>query len=303
MRIASCLIFMLPFAFHGVAAVAAPVDTTPRTIVMSAFGSEWSALKAEMTDTRTEIIADVTYIVGKLRNHDVVLFRSGVSLVNAAMTTQAALDRFQVRRIVFSGIAGGINPALSAGDVVVPERWSEYLESVFARKTANGYSVPSWLGKTLPNYGMIFPYAIEVAHPGRDLPERKFWFDADPQLVSLARTIAAGVKLKRCSQADKCLARDPRIQVGGNGVTGSSFVDNSAFRKWVHRVFQANVVDNESAAVAHVAYSNHVPFIVFRSLSDLAGGDAGDNTMATFESLASDNSAAFVLAFLSALPD
>lgn len=260
-------------------------------------------MKAEMTESRTETLADATYIVGRLRNHDVVLFRSGVSLVNAAMTTQAALDHFQIRRIVFSGIAGGINPALAAGDVVVPEHWSEYLESVFARRIRGGYTVPSWLGKTLPNYGMIFPYAVEIAHPGQEQPERRFWFDADPRLVELARTVAAGTRLRQCTEAGKCLPREPRVLVGGNGVSGPSFVDNAAFRQWIHRTFRANVVDNESAAVAHVAYANHVPFIVFRSLSDLAGGDAGDNTMATFESLASDNSAALVLTFLGALPE
>ena len=38
----------------------------------------------------------------------------------------------------------------------------------------------------------------------------------------------------------------------------------------------------ESAAVAHVAYANRVPFIAFRSLSDLAGGGSGhENEMGT----------------------
>ena len=56
------------------------------------------------------------------------------------------------------------------------------------------------------------------------------------------------------------------------------------------------------AAIAHVAYSNEKPFIAFRSLSDLAGGDPGENQWATFVQLASGNSAAVVLAFLEALP-
>jgi adenosylhomocysteine nucleosidase len=46
-----------------------------------------------------------------------------------------------------------------------------------------------------------------------------------------------------------------------------------------------------------------VPFIAFRSLSDLAGGGEGANEMGTFMSLAAGNSAALVTAFLEALPD
>lgn len=59
----------------------------------------------------------------------------------------------------------------------------------------------------------------------------------------------------------------------------------------------------ESAAVMQVAYSNTVPAIVFRSLSDLAGGDKHKNMEDTFEHLASVNSAHVVRAYLAALPD
>jgi adenosylhomocysteine nucleosidase len=50
--------------------------------------------------------------------------------------------------------------------------------------------------------------------------------------------------------------------------------------------------------VATVAYANGVPFIAFRSLSDLAGGDHKGNEMNVFFQLASDNSAAVVQRFL-----
>ncbi len=77
-------------------------------------------------------------------------------------------------------------------------------------------------------------------------------------------------------------------------------MDNKAFREYTHRTFDANVLDMESAAVAMVAYSNDVPFIAFRSLSDLAGGGEGENEMGTFMGLAADNSAKVLLAFLAA---
>jgi adenosylhomocysteine nucleosidase len=285
------------------AAAAEQMDPTPRIAVISAYSPEWLALRAAMETTRIETIADATYIVGRLESKDVVLFLSGVSMVNAAMTTQGAIDHFNITRIVFSGIAGGVNPDLSAGDVVVADRWFEYLESVFARKTATDWSVPDWLGKTLPNYGMIFPLAVEIAHPGQDKPEKRFWFDADATMLETARSVATRVELGACFRKDACLGQRPRIIIGGAGVSGPAFVDNADFRDWIYRTFKANVVDNESAAVAHVAYSNHIAFVAFRGLSDLAGGDAGENTEKALERLASDNSAAVVKAFLRALPD
>ncbi len=58
----------------------------------------------------------------------------------------------------------------------------------------------------------------------------------------------------------------------------------------------------ESAAVAQVAFINGVPFIAFRSLSDLAGGEADSNRMDLFMTLASENAASVVKAFVAALP-
>ena len=89
---------------------------------------------------------------------------------------------------------------------------------------------------------------------------------------------------------------------GGNGVSGAAFVDNADFRAYAFETFDARLLDMESAAVAHVAYVNKVPFIAFRSLSDLAGGSDDGNELPIFFQLAADNSAAVVLAFLKALP-
>ena len=88
--------------------------------------------------------------------------------------------------------------------------------------------------------------------------------------------------------------------MGGSGVSGQAFVDNAAFRDYSFRTFDANVLDMETAASAMVAYSNAVPFIAFRSLSDLAGGGQGENEIATFFKIAADNAAKVLLAFLSA---
>jgi adenosylhomocysteine nucleosidase len=286
----------------GAARAAELVDGTPRIAVMSAFEPEWTTLRAAMTDRHEQVVNGRTFVMGSLEGQDAVLFLSGISMVNAAMTTQLALDRFQISRIVFSGIAGGVDPAFAIGDVVVPSQWGEYLEAVFARETAAGWRLPSFFDRPFPNYGMIFPQPVEVARAGAMVPEQRFWFPVDAAMLAVAREVEHTVKLATCTTDNHCFERPPRVAVGGNGVSGQAFVDNRDFRKFTFKTFQARVLDMESAAVAHVAYANGVPFIAFRSLSDLAGGDQGENQLRTFFQLAADNTATVVRAFLRALP-
>jgi adenosylhomocysteine nucleosidase len=184
---------------------------------------------------------------------------------------------------------------LQIGDVTVAARWGQYLEAVFAREVDGKFQPPPWAKTPFPTYGMIFP--MEVGVRSAKGAERRFWFDADAGMLAAAAKIGA-IDLKRCTVEQACLPAAPRLVVGGNGVSGQAFVDNAAFRQYVFKTFDAQVLDMESAAVAMVAYANGVPFIAFRSLSDLAGGDQGANEIRTFFQLASDNSAAVVQRFL-----
>jgi len=295
-------VLILCVALASPAAAAPPTDDTPRTAVMSAFGPELTALLQATTDKHDVTFGGTVFTTGVLEGKPVVLFQSGMSLVNAAMTTQRAIDRFHVSRIVFSGIAGGVDPGLDVGDVVAPAQWSQYLESVMAREDSPGHFAPP-PGEPLVGapFGMIYPKAVAMPRAG-GLPEMRQWFPADPALLATAQRVAAQVALKRCTEARRCLAKPPRVVVGGNGVSGQAFVDNAALRGWAFATFQAQVLDMESAAVAQVALANGTPFIAFRSLSDLAGGDPGANQARVFFQLASDNSAAVVRAFVAALP-
>lgn len=290
------------FALATSLAAAAPwLDETPRVAVISAFQPELTLLLGRVEQARKHQVNGVEFTTGSLQGKPVVVFLSGISMTNAAMTTQLALDRFKVTHIVVSGIAGGVNPGLNIGDVTVANRWGQYLEVLAARETAPGrYQAPPWMkDATLPNFGMLHPRPVEVRSAGRTGMERKFWFDADPALLAVAAQMR-DVALERCDAQRACLTKAPRMVLGGTGVSGQAFVDNAAFREYTFQTFQANVLDMETAAIAHVAYANGVPYIAFRSLSDLAGGGEGANEMGTFLKIAADNSAKVLLAFLAA---
>jgi adenosylhomocysteine nucleosidase len=295
-------------AFTGCAtgsppSAAAPVADVPRIAVISAFEPELVKLRAATVITGTRVINGRTHYLGTLAGHDVVLLLSGFSMVNAAMNTQAMLDRFHVTGIVFSGIAGGVNPGLNVGDVTVPAQWGNYQETVFARETPAGYA-PARTTTPYANFGMMYTQGTSVPLPvgPADTLERRFWFPVDSVALQTAQRVASTTRLARCTEAGACLAHEPRIVIGGNGVSGPTFVDNAAYRVWAWNTFQADALDMETAAVAVVAFVNSVPYIAFRSLSDLAGGGQGANEMQAFGRLAADNSAAVVIEYLRALP-
>lgn len=275
------------------------LDGTPRIAVISAFAPELTVLLPQVQNPVKHRANGVEFTTGTLSGKPVVVFLSGISMTNAAMNTQLALDRFNVSHIVFSGIAGGVNPGLHIGDVTVPAQWGQYMEWLMAREDKPGqYSAPAWIKSelTMPAFGMMHPRPVEVRSTAGNA--KKFWFAADPQMLAVARNLQ-NVALEHC-HASTCLKQVPKLVVGGNGVSGQAFVDNRAFREYAFKTFEANVLDMETAATAMVAHSNGVPYIAFRSLSDLAGGGEGENEMGTFMGIAAANSAKVLQAFLTA---
>ena len=318
MHVLDCLRLMLPsrlaaFAVAGLLALSlagcatAPatgtpvrLDETPRIAVISAFEPELTLLLRQLQTPARHRVNGVEFSTGTLQGKPVVLFLSGISMVNASMNTQLVLDRFNIQSIVFSGIAGGVDPSLHIGDVSVPAQWGQYLEVLMARETAPGrYTIPPRMeAQTLAPFGMLHPRPVETRTAASPAPVRKFWFTVDPRMLETARGLGP-IALESCN-AGVCLTHKPQLRVGGNGVSGQAFVDNAAFREYAFKTFGANVLDMETAAVGMVAYSNNVPYIAFRSLSDLAGGGEGANEMVTFMNIAADNSAKVLLAFLAA---
>ena len=72
-------------------------------------------------DSRTVGVAQPAS-TGRLDGHEVVLVGAGIGKVNTALVATLLADRFACRLIVFSGVAGGLDPALRIGDVVIADR-------------------------------------------------------------------------------------------------------------------------------------------------------------------------------------
>ena len=254
------------------------------TLILVAFPPEWDAIVPHVAARSTHAINGRTVLTGDFAGKPAILAQTGVSMVNAAMTAQLLIDRFAVSRIVVSGIAGGLDPAYPVGCVIVPERWGQFLEVGMGRDAGGRYVLPPLPGETyLPPCGMMIPREVIVGSATEAEVARR-WLPADPALLAVARSIDGAA-------------------VGGAGLSGSAFVDNAAYRDYLFATFGARVLDMESAAVAQVAFANSVPFIAFRALSDLAGGESDANHLPEWMARAAANVAMATRDFVTALPD
>ncbi len=284
-------------------------DNVSRIALVSAFEPEINIFLQQIKEPEKTVINGKIFTTGKLAGKDVVLFLSGISIINASVNIQLAIDNFNISKIIFSGIAGGVNPALHIGDVVIPKKWANYQEQAFAYEGKNGWELMPWHTEEFKNFDMIFPQYTMITSKGNapNKEEAKFWFEVDSDMLKLASEISSSVTLKKCAAENKCLQNNPVIKIGGLGVSGPTFVNNKNYREWVWNNFtdsennRIDALDMESSAAATVAYMNKIPFIAFRSLSDLAGGGDEKNELPVFFQLAADNAGRMVLKFLEKL--
>jgi len=310
-------------------------ECTPRIGIVSAFGQEAAVLVAQTRAPRTWVINGNRFTTGTLRGEPVVIVLSGVSMVNSAMVTQLMVDHFRVSRLVMSGIAGGVDPAHHIGDVMIPDRWAMPLEVFWNRdnvlpatcgKEADvsclGLKLATVDGKPVPPFYLATPAAPmpsglfmreNFVMTTANAPKGEFRFDyeVDPAMYAVAQRIKPA--LERCGpkavaspgavpDPKLCVATQPKLVFGGRGVSAPVFLANPGYRAYLFEQLQAQTFEMETAALAHVAYANSIPYIAFRSLSDLAGAEEFNADVgALFASgLAETNEAAVTLAFLEA---
>jgi adenosylhomocysteine nucleosidase len=90
--------------------------------ILGAMPHEVAFMERSMTVDRTVEAGMRTFYEGSWAGQEVVLVLSRVGKVSASITTLLLLERFGVTHIVFTGVAGAVDPSLRIGDVVVAER-------------------------------------------------------------------------------------------------------------------------------------------------------------------------------------
>ena len=87
--------------------------------IIGAMDEEVAMIKAQLTDVQVETRAAMDFYKGKLEGKEVVVVRSGIGKVNAAVCTQILVDHYGVDAVINTGIAGSLRNEIEIGDVVL----------------------------------------------------------------------------------------------------------------------------------------------------------------------------------------
>jgi adenosylhomocysteine nucleosidase len=254
-------------------------SVSARIGIMGALNEEIKMLKDEMKLTKEIKIAGRVFYLGKLEGKEIVLVEAGMGKVNAAITSQLLITKFKVEKIIFTGIAGGVSPELGIGDLVIATKVAQH------------------------DYGSINPQGFFPFRPGTlpvgEVNIESVYFKTDEKLLNIAMTASVGIKLNKLPEGT-ILSNEERIPkiVSGIIVTGDQFIVSKIKRKWLFETFNALATEMEGGAVAQVCEINNIPFLLIRSISDLANEDAEIN-FNKFVDYAAKNSVLLVKKILS----
>lgn len=130
--------------------------------IIGAMNEEVIELKTIMSDIQVENLGNLEFFKGNLLGKEVVLVEGGIGKVNASICATLMIEHFKVSKVLFTGVAGGTNPDINIGDIVIGV---DQIEHDF-NATAFGYAL-----------GQI---------PRMDT----YIFEADKELVELAYSVA-----------------------------------------------------------------------------------------------------------------
>jgi adenosylhomocysteine nucleosidase len=139
--------------------------------IIGAMQEEIELLLAQLDSKQTERHAGITYHQGLFKGKKVVLTRSGVGKVNAAVCTQLLIDRYRADAVIFTGVAGAVDPQLNIGDIVISTSSVQHDVDVTALGFPRG-TIPYQEVSEYPSDARLIALAEEAGrkvYPGRCL--------------------------------------------------------------------------------------------------------------------------------------
>ena len=227
--------------------------------IIGAMDSEISLLRTQMQQEQEIRRGNKVFYRGYIEEQPVIVTKSGMGKVNAAMCAQMLIDLFGVDHLVNTGIAGGIAAGLHVGDVVIGSAAVQHDFDLTPVGYVRGH----------------------IAGPDREKPTL---FAADAELAE---------HLRRAAEQE--LSAD-KVHVGCIA-TGDQFVNQREVKRQLRERYGAYAAEMEGGAIAQVAEENGIAAVILRCISDLAD-EGSQESVENFEQLAADTSARILVRML-----
>lgn len=222
--------------------------------VICAIPQELAYLRSVMAGANRQEIAHIAFDTGELDAQRVVLAATGMGKVNAGLVATLLADRFRCHAIIFTGVAGGLDPELRIGDIVIADRVVQHDFGLIQDQRLRPYQ-PGYVPFINPIERLGYPVELELL----DRVKHRL---ADFALPALSTAAGGG--------------RPPRINYG-TILTGDQYLHCEHTRTRLHNDFGGLAIEMEGGALAQICESFAIPWLVIRALSDLAGCDSGLN--------------------------
>lgn len=226
--------------------------------IIGAMEPEVKILRQAMQNPAVLTKAGFIFYTGELAGNTVTLVQSGIGKVASTIATTLLIDNFNPDCVINTGSAGGFDPSLNVGDVVISSEVRHHDVDV----TAFGYEM-----------GQV--------------PQMPAGFTAHAKLVDAAQQTIAKISEVKTMTGLIC--------------TGDSFMCDPIRIEKARNDFPTMLaVEMEGASIAQTCFTLNTPFVVIRSMSDIAGKESPQSFEEYLET-ASINSSKMVLALIEKL--
>lgn len=216
--------------------------------IISAMHDELAELLLVLKDKETFILGNREYYTGTLKQKQVVIVFSKWGKVAAALTTTQLISTFQPTEIIFTGVAGAINPNLNIGDIVYGTSLVQH--DMDASPLFPTLEIPL-LGKTYFKTILNTKLFDSVNY----FQQNYFTFIQKKEAITFKITA-------------------PKI-TKGIIASGDEFIStDQSFQKIKKNIPNLQCVEMEGAAVAQVCDEYKIPFQIIRIISDKADDSA-----------------------------
>ena len=200
-----------------------------KVAIIGAMEEEVALLRNQIQNLKTEIHGGFEYYLGQINAIDVILLRSGIGKVNAAIGTALLIKLYEPDYVINTGSAGGFHTDLEVGDIVISQSVCHHDVDV----TPFGYARGQ-----VPGHPQCYLADIHLI----DIAKRSI--DALQEVTHMHGLIATGDRFMHLPE------------------------DVATTREYFPDMIACEM---EAAAVAQTCHAFETPFVIIRSLSDIAG--------------------------------